>query len=174
MSDTDKVAWWGAILATIVFAWDIIKWWKNSTRVRFFVRPDTYYEDSETVPIPGGPQAGEVLPSIHVELNNIGIYPTTVLKVWAERKTDQGGRILDTGPAIKVHFGKKLPYLMTVGDLWSCRIDQGRMTRIESKAPIRVFVAVSHQVKPLVKSVVFRKRGNRWGQILSKIWPMAR
>lgn len=165
MTKTDTVAWWGAVLASIVFIWDIIKWWRNSTRLRFIVRPDTYYQDSETVPLPGEPKGGGwVKPSIHIELNNIGIYPTTILSVWAERKLDQGGTVGDSGPAFTMHFGKTLPYMIGVGDIWSCRIDQARLTKIASKAPLKIYVAVSHLEKPLVKNVVFTRGGTNGGK----------
>jgi hypothetical protein len=37
MAVTDIVAWWGAILATIVFAWDIIKWRLAGPKLRLSV-----------------------------------------------------------------------------------------------------------------------------------------
>ena len=35
---TEIVAWWGAILATIVFAWDIYKWWTAGPKLRVSVQ----------------------------------------------------------------------------------------------------------------------------------------
>ena len=36
-STTDIVAWWGAIIATVVFAWDIYKWKTSGAKIRLLV-----------------------------------------------------------------------------------------------------------------------------------------
>jgi hypothetical protein len=37
MTASDYAAWWGAVVATVVFAWDIIKWKKNGPRLKVSV-----------------------------------------------------------------------------------------------------------------------------------------
>lgn len=37
---TEIVAWWGAIVATIVLIWDIIKWRSAGLRIKFRVYPN--------------------------------------------------------------------------------------------------------------------------------------
>lgn len=161
---TLALALWGAVLATIVFGWDIMKWRRNAARLRFIVRPDTYYHDSTAVAIPGADTSGgELLPSVHVELANIGTYPTTILNVWWEQKMDAGGTFGSSGSIVAPHFGKTLPYMISVGDVWSCRIDQQSLIRNKWKAPVQIFIAVSHLEKPLVKNVVFKK-GEQMGE----------
>ena len=162
MNTTLILALWGAVLATIVFAWDIVKWRRNVARLRFIVRPNTYYHDSKTVPIPGDPSGGaEVQPSVHIELANIGTYPTTILSIWSEQKMDSGGTFGSSGSVFTVHFGKSLPYMIGVGDIWSCRADQAALR--QGKAPVQIFISVSHRVKPLVKEVIF-KEGEQSGE----------
>lgn len=165
MNITLFLALWGAILATVVFGWDIVKWKRNTARLRFIVRPDTYYGDSEAVAVPGEPEGRKMLrPSIHIELNNVGAHPTTILNIWAERKMQNGGTVTDSGTsAIDIHYGKKLPYLLTVGDSFSCRFDQERLTRLDGSHPIKIFVAVSHLNKPLIKPVIFKDGGTKGG-----------
>jgi len=159
MTITLILALWGAVLATVVFAWDIVKWRRNAARLKFMVRADTYYHDSKAVPILGDPNgAAELQPSIHIELANIGIYPTTILSVWAEQKLDIGGTFSSSGSVFQVHFGKNLPYMIGVGDIWSCRVDQASLRR-QGKAPIQIFISVSHLAKPLVKEVIFKTGG---------------
>ena len=163
MNVTLILALWGEVLATIVFAWDIIKWRRNIARLRFIVRPDTFYDDSKAIPIPGDPNGGsELQPSIHIELANVGTYPTTILKVWSEQKMDGGGTMGSSGAIFTPHFGKSVPYMIGVGDIWSCRADQAALKH-KGKAPVQIFISVSHLAKPLVKDVIFKSRGTNGG-----------
>ena len=66
---TEIVAWWGAILSTIVFAWDIVKWRLSGPRLRF-----TVSGNMKTINIPE--YEGKTL--ISAEVINYGDQPTTV------------------------------------------------------------------------------------------------
>ena len=37
---TDMAAWWGAVIATAIFIWDIIKWIKSGPKIVFTVWPN--------------------------------------------------------------------------------------------------------------------------------------
>jgi hypothetical protein len=134
-----------------------MKYRRNAARLRFIVRPNTYYGDSKIVPIPDESNAGEVMPSVHIELANVGTYPTTILNIWSEQKLDGGWSMGNSGTIFVPHSGKVLPYMIGVGDIWSCRADQAGLLTRPGKMPLQIFVAVSHLDKPLVKDVVFTR-----------------
>lgn len=153
---TEFVAWWGAVLATVVFAWDIIKWRRDRPRVRVTVKQNVFYDDSERVPLPDDGDGGTrctLKPSFHIELRNIGTQPTTLLDISSERKdgkTSSGYASI----AFREHFGKRLPYMLTPGDIWSCRIDQATLLNLPGATPIEIHFAMSHLAKPLVKKLM--------------------
>jgi hypothetical protein len=45
LSASDWAAWWGAILATIVFGWDIVKSFRSGPRLRVRAAPEMQMED---------------------------------------------------------------------------------------------------------------------------------
>jgi len=71
MSDgtTQFLAWWGAVLATLVFLWDIYKWRTAGPRIRMTVQAN--------MRILGDPEL-EGKPLILVSATNIGDRPTTL------------------------------------------------------------------------------------------------
>jgi hypothetical protein len=40
MKATDLAAWWGAVIASLVFIWDIVKWWKSRAHLKIQVYPN--------------------------------------------------------------------------------------------------------------------------------------
>jgi hypothetical protein len=69
MGSTGIVAWWGAILSTIVFLWDIYKWQTSGPRIRFSVQTNM-----RTINVSG--YKGKTLVSTNV--TNYGERPTTL------------------------------------------------------------------------------------------------
>lgn len=155
--NTDFVAWWGAILATFAIFWDVIKWRRTAPRLRHIIRPNTLYPDSKEISkkdTKEGISEVTVKPSIHIELANIGMVPTTIISIIAKRPLEQGGCAECSGSAYFLeHFGKKLPYMIGVGDMWSCRLDQNSVANLPSKDPVEIHISVSHLKKPLVFKV---------------------
>ena len=69
MSLTDVVAWWGAVIATGVLVWDVIKWRLSGPKLRLTVR-----SGPETI----GAVAHTSSMSIIAEVVNYGNGPTTL------------------------------------------------------------------------------------------------
>ena len=68
-SVTEIVAWWGAILSSIVFIWDIVKWRLSGPRLRLSLRPGM-----KSINIP----EFEDKTIIIAEVVNFGDRPTTI------------------------------------------------------------------------------------------------
>jgi HJR/Mrr/RecB family endonuclease len=66
---TEIVAWWGAVLATIVFLWDIYKWRTAGRKLRVSVQ-----SGMKSINMPQF--EGKTL--IHVNVSNYGDRPTTI------------------------------------------------------------------------------------------------
>lgn len=71
MNATDTAAWWGAITATLIFAWDIYKWMKSGSNLRITASPNMQLLYNE-VPKATDPKY------VFVEVSNTGDNRTTV------------------------------------------------------------------------------------------------
>src|SRR5947207_1951208 len=69
---TEVVAWWGAVLSTVVFAWDVYKWRRTGPKVRTSARTNM-----KTLNIPQ--YDGQTL--FVIEVANDGDRPTTITNV---------------------------------------------------------------------------------------------
>lgn len=155
-SSTQVVAWWGAIIATVVLVWDVIKWLRNAAIIRFVARPNVWYPDSEVIPLLNSPNgaSGTVKEYIHIELTNTGTLPTTIMHIGARRRWKQG-EVGQDGSAFKEHYGSVLPYILKPGEVWSCRADQDKLFRLPGDRPLEIVVRASHRVRPIIKRVNF-------------------
>ena len=112
------VAWWGAVLATIVLLWDVFKWRRTGPRIRMSVRPNsTIYSDPEL--------EGKTL--ILVSATNVGDRPTTLESLryiwypnWCNRlmqKSEKKWYVKNPGLA------NSFPYKLEVGERWDGRVN---------------------------------------------------
>ena len=104
------VTWWGAIIATIVLIWDVIKWHRNTARVRITTKINVFHNDREIMAIPvtsDGP-SGRLKEYIHVEVINVGTLPTTIMSIMAKKRF-KFGDVGESGKAFNEYFGKPLP-----------------------------------------------------------------
>ena len=122
MSINDIVAWWGAIVATLVLIWDVYKWKRSGPVLRVTARPNmrSMDENSEGV-------------YIIIEVSNIGDKSTTLtglvgvcyksrLAVFL-RKPNYSFVVTNT------IFRKTLPFLLIPGDRWMGGIDQRNLEK---------------------------------------------
>lgn len=112
MSITDFVAWWGAVIATLVLLWDIYKWRHAGPRLTLKARPNMYFSGLSELD-------GKRL--IFVEVSNNGDRPTTITKLllvyydglWALiRRNAQYFLVKNPGIA------NSLPHKLGVGEEW--------------------------------------------------------
>ena len=71
MTSTDAAAWWGAIVASLVFIWDIYKWIKSGTALRISAVPNMQLL-YDKIPKPTDTMY------VHVDVSNTGDKKTTI------------------------------------------------------------------------------------------------
>lgn len=113
--NTDLVAWWGAILATIVLVWDIYKWKTSGPQIRFNAKPNM-----KTFNVPT--HDGKTWISATAE--NIGTGATTIThlafqyyKNWFKKifkKPDSSWVIANA--TISPEY--RIPYVLNPGTIW--------------------------------------------------------
>src|SRR2546426_5069237 len=122
---TDALAWWGAVVATLVLLWDIYKWTRRGADISVEAMPNMKVHPS--VPPTGNKSF------IIVTATNHGEQPTTITHlagihfptVW-HKLVGRGGRhfgILDQLP------GPGLPHVLGPGQQWCGMIDQADVAR---------------------------------------------
>jgi hypothetical protein len=116
MTASEIAAWWGAVIATVVLAWDIFKWARSGVRLK--VRA-----------IPNMQVAGDATEKklVHVEVVNRGDRTTTITH-WAfyefastlirlRRKRKSAG-------IVPYPEGPPLPFELAPGRRWAATVEQ--------------------------------------------------
>lgn len=151
--NTDVVAWWGAIIATIVLIWDIFKWTASGPKIRMNVR-----SNRRLIGFPG--REDEQL--IMVEAVNIGDRPTTLTLVglihydgWLDRiRKKPSVQYAVPNPTIT----QALPYVLEPGKMWTGGITQSEdVEELSSQGHLICQLYDSWHTKP------FQKRMKRGG-----------
>jgi hypothetical protein len=115
LSASDWAAWWGAILATVVFSWDIVKWLGSGPRLRVRSAPEMQMEN----------ERGGLDPEKYITFSvvNVGDAPTTVTHLlltyyssWLRRLLRRASREMIVA---RIHLAPPLPKLLSVGDTWT-------------------------------------------------------
>lgn len=124
------LAWWGAILSTIVFIWNIVKWKLSSPKLDVKIFSDSYIWKGVIEHLPDKKEeAGityyQMKPFIMVEVRNIGRSSTTLLNIRvAQSDTPKGmKRAMDSSEEHEPH-STTLPAVLDAGHVWLCRFDQ--------------------------------------------------
>ena len=154
MNNSEIAAWWGAIAASGLLGWDVVKWLRSKAVIRLTAKPNAWYSDSEVVnetKFEGG-ISRELKPYIHIELANVGSMPTTIMHIEAVRSWKEG-QVGQSGPGFQEHFGMKLPYVLHPGEVWSCRADQNKLYNLPGEGALEIKVVASHKPRPLVKKL---------------------
>lgn len=135
---TDFIAWYGAILATVVLVFNIWKWSRSRPRLRVRIRANIYYDDGGVASVEKTP-TGEIqtlIPYYHIEVTNVGELPTTILGVSAttrakgilekirQRGSKFKGEMSYFGRGFIPHYGKAPPHVLSSGEVWSCRVQE--------------------------------------------------
>lgn len=122
MSFNAIVAWWGAIVATLVLIWDVYKWKRSGLLLRVTARPNmrSMDENSEGV-------------YIFVEVSNIGDKSTTLTHlVGVCYKSRLAVFLRKPNYSFFVPNAmstKTLPFLLIPGDRWMGGIDQRNLEK---------------------------------------------
>jgi hypothetical protein len=130
LEDISLVAWWGAILSTIVFIWNIVKWKLSSPKLDVKVFSDSYIWKGVCEHLPGereenGVKIYQMKPFVIVEVRNIGRSSTTLLNIRLAQYDSPKGmdKMMDTSEEHDPH-STVLPAILDAGHVWLCRFDQ--------------------------------------------------
>jgi len=149
LTSTDFLAIWGAVVATIALAWNIVISVRNVPRLRITNMPVSYLDgrliSEETT------ESGTIRHYAdyeHIEIANFGKMPTTIISVHLESRKPSGIAGI-TAVALTWHFGKSLPILLGSGEMCSCRIEEKIVNSIKKDGRAFLVVNTSHKVKPI-------------------------
>lgn len=147
---TDVAAWWGAVVATALFIWDIIKWIISGPKIIFTVWPNQ---------IVMGDPVREGKTYINANVINRGTQPTTLRNLgllfyktrWRKFKHKADQAMIITNP--NMHF--PIPYLLEPGKVWNGLILQNNEVENMAKEGIlEVSLSCSHLKKDLLRRVL--------------------
>jgi hypothetical protein len=158
MTSTEIAAWWGAIVASFVLAWDIYKWLRDGPRLKMRISPN--------MEIWGDPlREGKTWVSITV--TNIGNRPTTIKGVGMEFYKNWYCRIRNriekaaVFPNPNDHF--PLPRILNPGEEWMGFIPQERIDKgidLEEMSQIGhliIWLSQSHKEQAIKKRLLVPK-----------------
>lgn len=151
MVETNFVAWWGAVVATLVLAWDVAKWLRAGPIVKTRIQLDTWYPDGRVIKVEKDEhgESKELADYCHIELVNIGNFPTTIMGISASHleKKNQA-KMSCSDQRFTLHYGKMLPHVLPPGEVWSCRLEMSDLFRLSKRGKPYIEVHLSHMKKP--------------------------
>jgi hypothetical protein len=155
MKATEIAAWWGAIIATLVLAWDMYKWKRSGPIINVSASPNM-----QTF---GGVSNGlENKTFVVVEITNTGGRKTTLTKLVGfhcksifqklRRKEDESFIVDNPAPS------QPLPHVLGPGERWLGSIEQNEELEEMSRSGY-LFCGVYHSSgkKPVLQPVVINK-----------------
>ncbi len=155
-TNTDLVAWWGAILATIVLAWDIYKWKTSGPQIRFTARPNM---KTFNVPTHDGKTW------VYVNVENIGTRATTIThlafqyyKNWFKKVINKPNSSWIIGNA-SVFPEYRIPYVLNPGTIWQgCALQTDELEEKSRKGYLICKLYYSQHKRPRKYRVIIKKR----------------
>src|SRR6266850_3189597 len=116
LKPTEIAAWWGATIATLVFAWDIYKWRQSSARIRLTVAPNMQPHGV----VPNWIDPNQAL--VAVEAVNVGNKKTTITHLFAVYFPNLWARVRRKSSQTLVVFqpggNQPLPFELEPGSRW--------------------------------------------------------
>ncbi len=152
MDATTIVAWWGAILSSVVFLWDIYKWWATGSKIRFSVQ-----SGMESINMPG--YDGKTL--ILANVTNYGDRPTTITNLsflyfesfWSQLRKRPDKVFFIPNPSTD----QCLPFELKQGNVWTgIAIQDSKVAALATKGRLYCVLNHSHDEKPIKARVVIR------------------
>jgi hypothetical protein len=159
LTGTDIVAWWGAIVATVVLLWDIYKWKTTGPRIRFVVRSGMIVMGDPT-------REGQTF--ISSEATNVGDRPTTITNLviqhyetyFAMLRHKPSTSMLVTEPS----KSQPLPYVLQPGSVWHGLSPQnGEIEDLAKTGYLVCGLCHSHSDKKIDRRVIIRKQHEKIG-----------
>jgi hypothetical protein len=152
MEEIDVVKWWGAILATIAFAWNVINSLSNAPKLKVKLTPDMTYLDARVIKTETTEHGihKKLATYCHIEITNIGKQPATITKIEATHEHKKGVRIFVTQQRFQSHTEENIPVFILPGQHWSCRLEMEDLRDLSNQGTPEIRVTASYKNKPIV------------------------
>ena len=151
---TTIIAWWGAILSTLVLVWDIYKWKMSGPKIRFTVQTGM-----ESINMPK--YDGKTL--ILTNVTNYGEQPTTITNlgllwyksIWSQIRSRPDKAFVIPNP----NFDFPLPFQLTQGSVWSgITVQDEQIIDMATKGRLYCMLSISHSKKSEKLRVTIKPR----------------
>ncbi len=152
LTGTDIVAWWGAIVATSVFIWEIYKWRTSGPRIKFAVQPNSL--------VVGDP-VREGKKFISVNATNVGDRPTTITNLVLQHYKNYFN-MLRRKPSIsmvvlKPSTSQPIPYILQPGGVWQGLVPQdSELEDLSKDGHLVCGLCHSHSDKEIDRRVILK------------------
>jgi hypothetical protein len=150
-SATVMAAWWGAVVATLAFLWEIFQWFKSGPRVQVRAKANM-----EPVNFPGLEKNEKY---IFVEVTNAGDRATTITHFCAYIFNDCIKRLVNK-PEKKLvilnnsGFGPPIPFFLDSGQRWTGGILQNQFDeKLISDGKVYACIFHTASSKPVLSQV---------------------
>jgi hypothetical protein len=152
MEDIDFIKWWGAVLATIAFGWNVYNSLTNAPKFKIKLRPDTTYPDARVISaeVTECGESKELATYCHIEITNVGKLPATVTNIQATHSSSANGRAFSSSQRFLSHSKENIPLFISPGQLWSCRLEMNDIYRLAERGKPEIHIEVSYKDKPIV------------------------
>lgn len=141
--------WYGAVIATIALAWNIYNYLNQKPKVVVRLRHNTGYADkfSDKDGVDG---SREYIPYCHFEFTNRGKLPTTIIQLDATHKKNKDLKVQVYDMEFEPISNKNLPFVLSPGEVWSCRFEMDRLYNLKMQGQPEVRVLLSHLNEPML------------------------
>lgn len=155
---TDIVAWWGAVIGTVILLWDIYKWRTAGARLRMSVSTgmlmikESYWDTTPDDKL-----------HIVVKLSNYGDRSTTITHLIFKAYPTWFARLLDRPEASFIANnpspGQPIPYELMAGGIWTGVTDQSPdFEKFSVDSHLIAEVVHSHSTKSVTARIVIRQK----------------
>jgi hypothetical protein len=152
-NSTKIIAWWGAILASIVFLWDVFKWLTSGPKIRLTIQTNMQTINN---PLFDGEKIifAEVVntgPPTTITNLSFSWYPDLLSKI--KRRPQKAFVSHNPSPA------QPLPFLLAQGVLWQGMTTQdSAIEELASNGRLYCYLYCSHRKKPIERRVIIHSR----------------
>jgi len=117
MKVTDVAAWWGAVIASLVFIWDIYKWKMSGARLHLSASPNMQFFGSHQ-------EVNDNKTYVFVEVSNVGNRNTTLTHLFGVYYASSWDWLFHKKPTTQFivptpAFAQSLPFLLSSGARWT-------------------------------------------------------
>ncbi len=159
---TDFAAWWGAVLATLVFCWDIFKHMRSGPRINI-----------EAISDMGSVPKASHLPDtfIYITVSNNGNAPSTFKNIgffhFKSLREKVFGKPRTQAVLTHPHLVHPLPYILKPGETWNGFIDQNKMDQFFESGFLYIWCQFSNPKKPILAKIKKQSSKKKSGQIIT-------